>query len=122
MKRFLFLLSSIVIAISASSCSCNRCIKFNKYVHSFQKQMNKSNIQQQKELIFTMFYDHGDYNCHYTKSITSWKKRADVYVVELSFYCCCEHSFCFHENKNSEPLSITVNIKGQDNFYSLYAE
>lgn len=121
-ERIFILLLSLFFMFFASSCSCKRCKIFNKYVHSFQYQMNKSDKQQQKQLIFTIFYDQGDYNCHYNKSITSCKKiNSDLYIVDLTFYCCCNHTFCFHENK-AKTLSITINVKSKENFYALYAE
>ncbi len=122
--RLHFLLLNMICfsLLFLTSCSCDKCKNFNQHVYSFQEQMNKSDKEQQRQLIKDIWLDAGEYEHRYSRYVLSWQKneKTDIYVAKLAIECDCEYTFCFH--KKQERIPITVNIKGDYNFYMLFRE
>lgn len=118
----LSILSGYLIITNRIFGRCAKCDSFSQYVQSFENQMKESGITEQRELLRQLHFDpQQSEEYHYRYSVHTLQKNTntDIYTVELTFHSPCHDPNCFSDNKTK---TITLNIKGKDNYYSLFYE
>jgi len=102
---------------------CAKCANFKQTIYSFEKQMKAANKEEQSALLASLHFNPTQKeDCYYGYEVYTLQKnnKEDTYIVELTFHCFCRNPKCVR--KNTDKISITLEIKGERNYYSLFYE
>ena len=102
---------------------CAKCVDFKQTIYSFERQMKAANKEEQHALLASLrFNPIQEEDCYYGYEVYTLQKnnKEDTYIVELTFHCFCRNPMCVR--KNMDKISITLEIKGERNYYSLFYE
>jgi len=102
---------------------CAKCANFEQKIYFFERQMKAANMEEQSAILASLRFDPMQKEmCHYGYGVYTLQKnnKEETYIVELTFHCFCHHLMCFR--KNEDEISITLEIKGERNYYSLFYE